>query len=605
VQSRQREVHSGYGAGGAPLAASLSCGVVWVAARQRGRHMLVGISHHLMNEPACVLCLLAVLALACAAAAAEHPTDTAAPGKPAGGTGAGAERASGEPYKLAGRRIVFTNWLYVRPGAHAWVDDAGNGVSASRAAKMGDWDAHFRTFDMPRGIRIVAQPALRRSDAIHPEKPWEGRFSVTTLLQDGVKLRFWGTCPQPCYLESADGVTWTRPNLGLVEFQGSKENNLYPGLPGESLFLDPSAPPEERYKAVGIDGISPAEFEAYKKERPKDWEPRAWRRDVGQIYAFRGAVSPDGFHWTRLPRIFSVEHADTQNTCYYDQQLRKYVLFTRTWWVSDQDPGNRGDLSPDAAWIAPGRRSIGRAESDTFGSFPVSEKVLVPPPDVLPSEVLYTNCKTTVPGQPDNHLLFPAVWNMGSDSTRIVMASSSDGRLWSWLPNGTVLETGSFGEFDGGAIFASPNLVESANGDFALPYNGYRFPHKYPRGGEGFPPNLGFAVWPKGRIVALEAEGVGEFTTVGFTPPGNRLRINAVTRRAGHILVEACQLNPGCTDLKPIPGHSFDDCKPIIGDQFRTPVTWKGGQDVGVPVGRPLALRFRMGQARIFALEFE
>jgi hypothetical protein len=27
-----------------------------------------------------------------------------------------------------------------------------------------------------------------------------------------------------CYAESPDGVTWTKPNLGLFEFQGSKEN---------------------------------------------------------------------------------------------------------------------------------------------------------------------------------------------------------------------------------------------------------------------------------------------------------------------------------------------------------------------------------------------
>lgn len=514
------------------------------------------------------------------------------------------ERASGEPYRLAGNRIVFTNWYYVRPGSHAWVDDAGNGVSASRAAKIGDWGAHFRTYDMPRGIRIVARPAQRRSDILVPQKPWEKRFSVATLIQEGGRLRLWGGCPEPCCLESADGVTWERPELGLVEFEGSRANNLCPGVPGGFLFVDPSAPPEARYKALGVDTISEEECAAYLQGHPGERDPRARRTDVGHVYALKGFFSPDGFSWTSLPEPLSIEHADTQNTGCYDPALGKYVLYTRTWWVGDQDPSARGTVSPDSCWIAPGRRSIGRSESATFGDFGVSEAVAVPPPDFLPSEVLYTNCKTTMPGQPDNHLMFPAVWNMDSDATRLVMMSSTDGRVWQWVPGGTVLDTGAFGSFDGGAIFASPNLVEFANGDLALPYNGYRFPHKYPRGDEGFPPTLGFAVWPKGRICALEAEGLGEFTTVGFIPPGRHLRINAETRRGGSILVEVCVLNPGCVDLQALAGRGFGDCTPIIGDQFRHLVTWKGGDDLGVAAGQPVALRLRMNQASLYALEF-
>jgi hypothetical protein len=151
-------------------------------------------------------------------------------------------------------------------------------------------------------------------------------------------------------------------------------------------------------------------------------------------------------------------------------QFRKYVLVTRTWWVGDQDRSARGTVSPDNAWIAPGRRAIGRSESDVFADFPVSAAIVVPPPDVLPSEVLYTNCKTT-----------------------------------------------------------------------------------------------------------------------GFIPPGNRLRINAVTRRVGEILVEVCARNPGCTNLQPLPGRSFADATPVGGDQFRSLVTWKGGEDLGQPSGQPVA----------------
>ena len=41
------------------------------------------------------------------------------------------------------------------------------------------------------------------------------------------------------YAESSDGVHWEKPNLGLVEFEGSKENNLLMLYDTEShLYLD-------------------------------------------------------------------------------------------------------------------------------------------------------------------------------------------------------------------------------------------------------------------------------------------------------------------------------------------------------------------------------
>lgn len=46
------------------------------------------------------------------------------------------DRWTGEPYELAGRRMVFTSWYYVRPGGYAWVDAQGRGVTAS-GAKLG------------------------------------------------------------------------------------------------------------------------------------------------------------------------------------------------------------------------------------------------------------------------------------------------------------------------------------------------------------------------------------------------------------------------------------------------------------------------------------
>jgi hypothetical protein len=186
---------------------------------------------------------------------------------------------------------------------------------------------------------------------------------------------------------------------------------------------------------------------------------------------------------------------------------------------------------------------------------------------------------------------------MATDNSSVHLATSHDGKVWHFLGESPVLDTGSFGAFDGGVIFAHPNLVELSDGRFVLPYTGYNVPHKYPRGLWKFAP--GYAVWPHGRIVALEAE-CGSFATVAIMPQGRRLRINAVTKRGGSIRVEVAGV-----DGKPLPQRSFEEASPLFGDLRWTPLAWKGQDDLGHNEGAPIILRFQLDHAQIFGLEFE
>jgi hypothetical protein len=112
---------------------------------------------------------------------------------------------------------------------------------------------------------------------------------------------------------------------------------------------------------------------------------------------------------------------------------------------------------------------------------------------------------------------------------------------------------------------------------------------------------MGMFRWPKGRLVGLEAKDKGEFTTVAFLAPGEKIRINATTRRAGGILVEACDFN-----AKPLEGRSFADAIELSGDLFQTPVRWKNGVDtLGVRKNEPVVLRFRMNQTKLYGVDFE
>jgi len=509
----------------------------------------------------------------------------------------------GEPYDLAGKRLVFTNWLYVRTYLDWGYEKEGIGA-VGKSESLGPWEADLKVSDLPSGIRLVAQPAERLGPLLKPERMWEQRgIAITTVIEEGGVYRGWGNGRSEvnqkynCYFESANGLDWTRPDLGLVDCEGSTKNNILdvPGVDETfklSVFEDPAGSEGERYKAVSKDRIRRDALDAYLKRWPDDWEPGGIREYGGIV--IKGAVSSDGFSWTVIEEPLVVECSDTQVTAYYDQALGKYVMYTRAYAVGPRSPRASGD---DPSRHGCKRRAIGRSESVNFRHFPVSEVILEPGPDMPPSDVLYTNCRTTVPSAPDHHLMFPAIYHLSDDTTSVVMASSRDGKSWNFIPGPPVLKTMAFGEWDGGCIFAHPNLIELPNGDFVLPYTGFNFPHKYPRGQWRHLP--GYAIWPKGRLVALEAPERGEFTTVGLMTPGRKLRINALTQRAGSILVEVATL-----DGKPIPGHTFAESIPVIGDQHWTPIAWKEHDEFGFEEGRAIILRFRMDKAKIFGLEF-
>lgn len=527
---------------------------------------------------------------------ADHPVNVA-------GTDdapATSELAYGEPYELAGDRLVFTNWLFVHQGGLAWAaaDDRRN-VSANWDEPIGDWGAYYCRALEPSGIRLAVEPAQRRGPIIEPAKPWESvGVEITTMFRDGDRYRAWGMCEAPgkkryhCYFESNDGENWQRPSLGLVEYDGSRDNNLI-DFPTDSVFIDPTAPPEERYKLVTLSTISRQEYEAFKRQRPDGWEPRA---DRGfHVYAIRGAVSPDGIHWSWSGGIFNVEHSDTQLIGMRDVRTGEYVIYTRNYMIRERSPRASADMG--RAWWTVGRRSIGRTANKDFRQFNVSDVVLAPTPDMRPYDVLYTNAYTRIPGAPDHHVMFPAIWDRSNDETFIRVATSHDNKLWQFAPGAPVLRTNTFGQFDGGCVFARINLVEQPDGDWVLPYTGYRYPHKYPRGSWAY--HTGYAVWPKGRLFALVADEHGRFSTVGLYPPGNKLFINAVTTRAGSIRVQVNRLGES-----PVPHRTFDDCIPICGDQHWTQVTWKPGDDLGVNPDEPVTLRFELYQAKIYGLEF-
>jgi hypothetical protein len=505
-----------------------------------------------------------------------------------------------EPYEIRGNRIVFTNWFYVRPGHFDWLDKDGESVYTSRAAKLGPYEAKFVSYDTPQGVQLFVEPAQRVIPIIPADKPWD-TFGIrpTTLIKEKGIFRMWANCCPDnlnylnCYFESKDGIVWEKPDLGLVEFEGSKNNNLITASIGISIFVDPEHP-KERYKSMWHSRIAAEEFEKYKDKRP--WSYYALELDRPLVHVLKGAVSPDGLQWEELPDPIAIEHADTQNLGYFDSETKKYVIFIRTHMVGSRASGQ--PYPPQKFHQRVSRRAIGRTESPNFRSFPLSEVVIEPGPDMHPSEQFYTNCYTTIPGAPDHHLMFPTVYNVADDGAKVVLYSSHNGKNWHRISGPPVAELQPFGEPDGGWLLAHPNLVERPNGDWVLPYEGYDVPHKYARGAYRFEPGL--LVWPKGRLVGIEAREEGSFATAYLIIKGSKIKINALTSRAGFIKTELVDM-----ELNPVKGFTFGESDAIIGNQYLTELSWNKNSTISEMMGKPLMLRFKMKRAKIYGLHFE
>jgi hypothetical protein len=517
----------------------------------------------------------------------------------------------GEPYALDGKRMPFVTWEYVRPGSFGWYDAKGNNVTVSGDQRLGE--AQLRRTDTPSGIRLKVEPGRRGAAVLTAQTEWErGGFpTLTNIIADAGRYRAWGRIggwgdlrgrgpSYFCYFESDDAMNWRRPDCGVYELNGSTRNNILDTEGGGVVFIDPSAEADERYKWIAEAHFNEAEVKAFHAVRHCGVDSKAARPDAGFTLGVRGAVSPDGLRWKVLETPLALMHADTQLVGCYDARLRKYVAYVRDWAVGDKAPAYQGDTSA-SRWLGIGRRAIGRAETDDFREFPLSQIILEAPLWMAPSQVLYTNTRTTFPGCGNQQLMFPAVWDQATDRTHLALAGSSDGICWNWISHSdsasALFDTAEPGQWDGGCIFAHPSLLELPGGDFALPYTGNDVPHKYPR--QRAQRATGYAIWPKGRLAGIYADGEGSFATAAVAAPGRGLRINARTDAGGSVRIEACGL-----EGKPIPGRTFEDATALTGDCYQSPVTWRGQDSLGIEPGAPVLLRFRLKAASVFWVEF-
>ncbi|MBO9605656.1 MAG: hypothetical protein J7639_06880 [Paenibacillaceae bacterium] len=429
--------------------------------------------------------------------------------------------------------------------------------------------------------RLRLHPPVRQEISLRMDRLWEDRGSGVygTVLKDGGKFRMYyrGASEMKtdydetqycCYAESDDGIHWVKPNLGIVSFRGSSDNNIvYAGrfCSNFSPFLDtnPACLPEQRYKAIAGN----------------------WKEGLV------GFVSADGLHWRRLREepLITDGAFDSHNVVFWDDRRGRYVCYSRYF----QRP------TPDAPQYT-GVRCIQSCESPDFLNWGPQQPNRYG--EEAPLEHFYTNATVPCPGaehvwlsfpmrfMPERHNIagFPKVGV--SDN---VLLSSRDGVNWerefleAWLRPGRdprnwtershivargILETGAEAEE------LSLYVCEHYEWDDA---------------------HIRRVSVPRHRFASVGAgRDGGEFVTKPLVFAGSRLLLNYATSAPGTLTVQVER-----EDGAAVPGFAFADAEELYGDELEHAFVWRGG-DLAQLAGAPVRLRFRLTDADLFAFRF-
>ncbi len=418
------------------------------------------------------------------------------------------------------------------------------------------------------GVRLMLHSPVVREKVFGFDAPWEGETSAyVTVLHDGEKYRMYyrgsseiNKHPEfTCVAESTDGIRFTRPNLGLFEFNGSKENNIVWMAQGGHAFTpfvdtNPNAKPDERFKAV------------------------APLNAAGKGNALFAYTSPDGYHWKRIgdKPVITEGGFDSQNLAFWDDERGEYVCYFRGWRRV---------------------RDILRSTSRDFVTWSKPEWLSY---TGAPAEDLYTNAITRYPRAPHIYVGFPKRLVPGRKAVEShpidgvsdgVFMSSRDGLNFHRWPEAFLRPGLDRNNWTDRNIMAAWGVFELTPGEISIYYSQhYRHATAH---------MVRATVRTDGFVSVNAGYGGGEFVTKPLTFAGKELVINYSTSAPGEVRVEIQDASG-----QAVPGFALDDCPPIYGDRIERVVKWKGGSDVSSLAGKPVRLRVKMKDADVYSLRF-
>ena len=457
-----------------------------------------------------------------------------------------------------------------------------------------------RFIDASENVQIVMNGPRKVGPVLKPDRRWED-FRLTsyfTILQDGELCRMYYSCFSEdqwnfadadvtwrdyaflCYAESNDGIHWRKPNLGIVEYNGSKENNILArSIVDGTVFIDPSDAPERRYKILHTVG------------------PHAG--------GLRLSTSADGIHFKWADEPIKEWGPDSQQNMFYDRRLGKHVAYLRAR-PSMKARGYDDNLG----------RQVVRVELDDPTDWSEVEPRVVFQRDQRDSNQVdfYTNACVEYPWADDAYFMFPGLYHhfppeYGNDGLLDCSAAvSRDGKTWHRIDRRPYVALGEIGEWDAMFIMMGVGMVR--HGDTILQYyNGIDFGHGGTRAASKYSAIakdrrrwgwIGAVEQRLDGFFSVDATNEGGSIT---TPPvifqGNRLTLNLNASAAGMAHVELRDQTG-----TPLPAFALADCDPIMGNDVRHPISWGGNADVSTLNGKPVRIHIQMRSAKLYAFQF-
>ncbi|MBI5693825.1 MAG: hypothetical protein HZC55_27435 [Verrucomicrobia bacterium] len=447
-------------------------------------------------------------------------------------------------------------------------------------------------------VRIAVNPAQRRETVIRADRPWEQlmiSFFLTVREEEG-RLRMWYICRDKdnqanvAYAESADGVHWTKPDLGIVDYHGSRANNLV-GLKRLEgvVFRDPHAPAAERYTYVTTS------------------KPPGDASGPTGLFRFH---SPDGLRWAGDPTPLIRAGSDTQNVTFWDENLGRYVVYLRGW---NPDPRRRKVMRVelpnlrDPFPVVPTKRGVGDYFFDEIPTVLQCD-------DQDPARTdIYNIAAQPYPLDPSWYVGFPAFLRRSAATdapghkgshrgpVEVQFVGSRDGIAWHrydrapYAPPGltapekknmTFMGTGLV--VRGGEIWQYGTEFESEHGDMAAR-------HQKTDGA--------IVRWVQrvdGFVSANTGDRAGWLRTVPVQITGDRLLLNLDTGALGEMRVSLLDRDGGA-----LPGFTAAQCDPLQTNSLGAVVSWAGRTDLSALRGRAVQLEFHSARARLYSFRFE
>jgi hypothetical protein len=291
-----------------------------------------------------------------------------------------------------------------------------------------------------------------------------------------------------CYATSKDGINWEKPELGLIEYNGSKKNNIvWRGPHGAGVIKDLHEDDlAKRYKAI-FQGMA-----------------------VG--------FSPDGINWSEKKKVKGVSVAgDTHNNAFWAPTLNKYVGITRTW-------GRKFG------------REVARIESDDFLNWTKEVVVLHGTNKDLQTYAMPTFYYSGL------YLGLVAIYQESTDRVWTELTWSPDTKKWYRIDEGNPLIANSEKQldYDNGCVYAclSPIIKDDK---IMLYYGGSDWEHSGWRNGFLCLATLrpdGFAGYIQEN---MNKDGVIETKLIDYK--GGQLKLTADVEKGGYIKVSVLNSN--------------------------------------------------------------